>query len=80
MLKVTVLSGDLQDIYVSASEADAEIARLEAEVERLNGELKMCNRSRKWWKDLAYAAGAEKISCRAATIKHNEALRVGNQK
>lgn len=46
--------------------------RLKAENERLRNELKLCNRSRKWWRSLAYEANAEKISCRAATIKQNE--------
>jgi hypothetical protein len=46
-----------------------EITAVHIEIERLVRELKQCNRSRKWWKDLAYAAGGEKISCRAATIK-----------
>lgn len=61
------------------ADLDDEIGKLKEKLKNerehnraLVDELKLCNRSRKWWKSLAYEANAEKISCRAATIKRND--------
>lgn len=62
----------LLDMEYEVNKAVSEHSRIKDENERLRNELKLCNRSRKWWRSLAYEANAEKISCRAATIKQNE--------
>lgn len=66
------LEAEVERLRIEGSGLRVNVTESRKEIENLQLELKLCNRSRKWWKSLAYEANAEKISCRAATIKQNE--------